>query len=76
MGSDPQSYLQHQHDSAKAEFFKEFESELRKRFPIAIYSGSEKFDYGDKKASALCQSSAQAEAMIAGMWPDGYWERW
>lgn len=73
MGSDPQSYLQHQHDRQREEFWEE----LRKVYPYAVYSGSEKFEYGPKSVSALCQSPEQAEAMIKGMWPEsGYFEKW
>ena len=46
------------------------------RLPYRVYSGSEKFDYGDKHISALCQSPEQADALIKAMWPgSGYWEK-
>jgi hypothetical protein len=71
MGSDPQSYLQYQHDRDKQEFMRE----LRKQFPYAVYSGSEKYEYGPKRISAFTESQAQAEALIERMWPEsGYWE--
>jgi hypothetical protein len=42
----------------------------------AVYSGSEKVEYGDKRVSALCQSETQANVLIKGMWPEsGYWEK-
>lgn len=48
---------------------------IRELFPYAVYSGSEKFEYGDKSISALCQSETQAEILSKEMWPDsGYWE--
>jgi hypothetical protein len=71
MGSDPQSYLQYQYERDRDEAC----GDIRRRLPFAVFSGREKYEYGAKRIAALCESQAQAEALIRNMWPtSGYWE--
>jgi hypothetical protein len=41
---------------------------------FAVYSGSEKLEYGDKRLSCLCESEAQAQHMAKFWAPWGYYE--
>ena len=44
------------------------------RMKYAVFSGSEKFDYGDKRASVLCEYESHAKHMAAFWGASGYYE--
>ena len=44
-------------------------------FRFAVYSGCEKFDYGDKHISVLCRSEEQAKHMAKFWEGSGYYEK-